>query len=151
LKLGAGGVGIPVNANDAQEHRLALMTGWAFFGSFGVCLILSGFAEHSPIAGLSGFATLIVGFLSHVVINSIYRAGFSQAQVALGMGSFTIGVLCYIASLLFNPGFSEADVTTGLVGFSGLAAAFVIYIVINYGVTGSYRMVYRLHAGERRR
>ena len=26
------------------------MTGWGFFGSFGVCLILSGFAEASPVS-----------------------------------------------------------------------------------------------------
>ena len=39
----------------------------------------------------------------------------------------------------------------GLVGFSGLAAAFVIYIIINYGVRESYQMVYRLHIEERRR
>jgi hypothetical protein len=144
-------VRIPLNANDAQEHRLAVMTSWAFFGSFGVCLILSGFAEESPIAGLSGFATLIVGFIAHVIINSIFRADFTQPQIALGLGSFTVGVLCYIASLLFNPGFGEIDVATGLVGFSALAATFVIYIVINYGVLGSYQMVYRMHAGERRR
>ena len=33
---------------------------------------------------------------------------------------------------------------------AALAAAFVIYIIINYGVRGSYQMVYRLHAEERR-
>ena len=140
-----------VNPNDAQEHRLAVMTGWAFFGSFGVCLILSGFAEHSLLAGLCGFAAVIVGFVAHVVINSIFRAGFTQPQIALGLGSYTAGVLCYIASLIVNPGFTEVDVATGLVGFSALAATFVIYIVLNYGVLGSYQMVYRLHAGERRR
>ncbi len=37
--------------SDAQEHRLAVMTAWAFFGAFGVCLILSGFAEDSLIGG----------------------------------------------------------------------------------------------------
>lgn len=76
---------------------------------------------------------------------------FPQAQIALGLGSFTVGVLCYIASVLFVPDFGETDVATGLVGFSALAATFVIYIIINYGVRGSYQMVYRLHAGDQRR
>ena len=31
-----------------------------------------------------------------------------------------------------------------------LAAAFVVYIIINYGVRGSFQMVYRMNAGERR-
>jgi hypothetical protein len=141
----------PVSTTDAQAHRLAVMTGWAFFASFGVCLILSGFAEDSLIAGLAGYATVIAGFIAHIIVNRIYGAGFTQPQIALGLGSFTVGVLCYIASVLFNPTFGEIDVATGLVGFSALAAAFVIYIIINYGVRGSYQMVYRLHAAERRR
>jgi drug/metabolite transporter (DMT)-like permease len=140
-----------VNARDAQEHRLAVMTVWAAFGAFGVCLILSGFAEKSLIAGLAGYATLIAGFLAHVVVNSIYRVGFSQPQIALGLGSFTVGALCWLASVLFNPGFGEMNVATGLLGFTALAATFVAYIVINYGVRGSYQMVYRLHAQDRRR
>ena len=40
--------------DEAQEHRLAVITGWAFFGSFGLCLIISGFAEDSMLAGLVG-------------------------------------------------------------------------------------------------
>lgn len=139
-----------MSADDAREHRLAVMTAWAFFGAFGICLILSGFAEESAVAGLSGFALMIAGFVAHVIVNRIYHAGFSQPQVALELGVFTVGALCYIVSVLFDPGFSEADVTMGLVGLTALAAAFVIYIIINYGVRGSYQMVYRLHDAERR-
>jgi hypothetical protein len=138
------------HTDAAQEHRLAVMTAWAFFGSFGVCLILSGFAEDSVVAGLVGYLTIIVGFLAHVLINYIYRARFTQPQIALGLGAFTVGAFCYIASVLVNPDFGEIDVATGLIGFSALAAAFVIYIIINYGVRGSYQMVYRMHAQERR-
>ncbi len=134
-----------------RDHRLATMTGWGFFGSFGICLILSGFAEDSLVAGLSGFGLLIAGFVVHIIVNRIYGTGFSQPQIALGLGAFTVGVLSFIASVLFNGAFGEVDVAIGLVGFSALAAAFVLYIVVNYGVRGSYQMVYRLHGEERRR
>ncbi len=130
---------------DAQEHRLAVMTVWAFFGAFGICLILSGFTEDSPLAGLGGFAMIIAGFIAHVIANRVYATGFTQPQIALGLGGFAVGALCYIASVLFNPGFGEADVGIGLLGFTALASAFVIYIIVNYGVRGSYQMVYRLH------
>jgi hypothetical protein len=126
------------------------MTVWAFFGSFGICLILSGFAENSMVAGLAGFLLIIAGFLAHVLINYVFAGNFTQAQIALALGAFTVGVLCYIASVLVNPGFTEIDVATGLVGFTALAATFVIYIIINYGVRGSYQMVNRMHVGDRR-
>jgi len=138
-----------MTAADAREHRLAVMTAWAFFGAFGVCLILSGFSEESLLAGLSGFAAIIAGFVAHVIINRIFAADFSQPQVALGLVAFTVGALCYIASVLFDPGFGETDVATGLVGFTALASAFVIYIIVNYGVRGSYQMVYRLNGAGR--
>jgi hypothetical protein len=133
-----------------REHRLAVMSAWGLFGPFGICLILSGFAEPSMLAGLAGFATVILGFVAHVLINFIFRRSFSQAQIALGLGAYVVGVLCYLASVVADPGFNETDVTTGLSGFTALAATFVVYIVINYGVRGSYQMVYRLHAEERR-
>ncbi|HXT09854.1 MAG TPA: hypothetical protein VN715_23350 [Roseiarcus sp.] len=141
----------PRAAPASREHRLAVMTGWALFASFGVCLILSGFSEPSMIAGLAGFALLIAGFVAHIVVNAIFGAGFTPPQIALGLGAYTVGALCYIASVLFDPSFGEIDVATGLIGFSGLAGAFVLYIVVNYGVRGSYRMVYRQHAAERGR
>lgn len=137
--------------DDAQEHRLATMTNWAFCGAFGVCLILSGFAEDSLVAGLAGFATLAAGFVAHIVVNRIYGGDFSYPQIALGLVAFTVGVLCFIVSILLNPGFGEIDIAIGLVGFSALAAAFVIYIVINYGLRGSYQMVYRANVDERRK
>ncbi len=130
---------------EAQEHRLAAMTNWAFFGSYGICLILSGFAEASMIAGLAGFAALISGFAAHIVINRIFRVGFNQPEIALALGSFVVGVLCYLASVLVDPSFGEANAASGLIGFSALAAAFVIYVIVNYGVRGSYQMIYRLH------
>jgi hypothetical protein len=93
---------------------------------------------------------IIVAFIAHVIINRIYGADFSQPQVALGLGAFTVGALCYIASVLFSPVFGETDIAVGLVGFTALASAFVIYIILNYGVRGSYQMVYRLNRAERR-
>ncbi len=134
-----------------EEHRLAVMTNWGFLGAFGVCLILSGFAEGSLLAGLAGFACLIAAFVAHVIVNRIFRAGFSQAQIALGLALFTVGALCFISSALFNPSFAEVDAEIGLVGFTALAASFIVYIMINYGVRESYAMVYRASVRERGR
>ena len=135
---------------DRSEHRLAVMTSWAFFTSFGFCFVFSGFSDSAPVAGLIGFACFAAGFIGHVIINRIFRVGFSNSQVALGLTSFTASVLCFIAACIFDPAFGALDVLIGLAGFGAVGASFVVYIMVNYGVRGSYAMMHRLHVQERR-
>jgi hypothetical protein len=139
-----------MTASESSEHRLAVMTNWAFFASFGFCFVLSGFSESQPIAGLAGFAIFVGGFIAHVIINRIFGAGFSNAQIALGLTIFTVSVLSFIASSLFDPSFNEMDVFVGLAGFGAIMSCFIIYVMINYGVRESYAMMHRLHSQERR-
>jgi hypothetical protein len=139
-----------MNALDSSEHRLAVMTTWAFFASFGFCFVLSGFSGSQPVAGLAGFAVFVAAFIVHVIINRIFSVGFSNAQIALGLTIFTISVLSFIASSLFDPAFSETDVLVGLAGFGALMSCFIVYVMINYGVRESYAMMHRLHSQERR-
>jgi hypothetical protein len=139
-----------MSASDSSEHRLAVMTNWAFFASFGFCFVLSGFSGNQPIAGLAGFAIFVAGFVAHVIINRIFGVGFSNAQIALGLTIFTVSVLSFIASSLFDPAFSEADVLVGLAGFGAIMSCFIVYVMINYGIRESYAMMHRLHSQERR-
>ncbi|CAN5202079.1 hypothetical protein BH10PSE7_BH10PSE7_13850 [soil metagenome] len=138
------------SASAPLEHRLAIMTNWAFFASFGFCFILSGFAGSEPIAGLAGFAAFVAGFIAHIIINRIFRVGFTSPQVALGLIVFTMSVIGFAASWIFDPSFSDADVLIGIVGFGAIMACFIVYIMINYGVRESYAMMHRLHRHERR-
>jgi hypothetical protein len=133
-----------------QEHRLAIMTNWSFFASFGFCLALSGFSESNPFAGVAGFGAFTTAFIGHVVINRIFRADFTNAQIALGLTAFTAAVVVFVASCVFDPHFGEINVGVGLVGFTTLMACFIVYVMINYGVRGSYAMMHRLHRQERR-
>ena len=50
-------------------RRLAVMTNWALFGSFGLCFTLTGFSAADLLAGLFGFALLAAAFGAHIVIN----------------------------------------------------------------------------------
>ncbi len=117
------------------------MTNWAFFGGFGVCLVLSGLADGDlPVAG-SGFAGFVAGFIAHIIINRIFGTGFTQPQIALGLAAFTVGVLCFIASAIFDPAFGEADSRSGSSVSARSTAASSATSSINYGVRGSYEMV----------
>ncbi len=132
------------------EHRLAIMTNWALFAGFGICFVLSGFSHDDPSIGLFGFALFVAGFVAHIIINRIFNVGFSNSQVALGLAAFVVGALSFIASCLFNPRFGQTDVFVGLSGLSAIMGCFVIYVLINYGVRGSYVMIDRLNARGRR-
>ena len=129
-----------------QEHRLAIMTSWALWAGFGLCFVLSGFSGIDPVIGLIGFSCFVAGFISHVIINRIFSTGFTTPQVSLALVAFVVAVLGFVARSLSDPSFGEKNVLVGLVGFSAIIACFVVYIMINYGIRGSYAMIDRLNA-----
>lgn len=140
-----------MTASASLEHRLAMMTNWAFFASFGFCFVMSGFTGSSLIAGFAGFSAFVVGFVVNVIINRTYGVGFTNPQIALGLALFTISIIGFIASWIFDPSFDDTDVFIGIVGFGAIMACFIVYVVINYGVRESYAMMHRLHMHERHR
>ena len=119
------------------EHRLAVMTNWAFFGSFGLCFTLSGFSAADLLAGLFGFALLAAAFGAHVIINHLFRTRFSKGEVALGFIAFIVSVLGFVLSWLALPHFETVNIAIGLAGFSLLFACFLFYLVAHHGVRGS--------------
>ena len=91
-----------------------------------------------------------MGFVAHIIVNRIFSVGFSNSQVALGLAAFVVGALNFIASCIFDPTFGQTDVFVGLIGFSAIMGSFVVYVLINYGIRGSYVMIDRLNARGRR-
>jgi hypothetical protein len=133
-----------------SESLLAIMTNWALFAGFGVCFVLSGLVDSDLVTGLIGFASFLAGFGAHIIINRIFASGFTGPQVALALGAFTAGVLCFIVGALFDPGFTATDLVIGIAGFGALVCGFMAYVLINYGIQGSYEMLHQLHRQERR-
>lgn len=134
----------------SEESQLAVMTSWMFFAAFGFCFALSGLADSDPLMGLIGFAAFAAGFAAHIIINRIFGIGFTVPQVALGLAAFTVAALCFSLAALFNSAFTRADFLIGFVGFGALAVCFLGYVLINYGIRGSYEMLHRLHSQGRR-
>ena len=99
--------------------------------------------------GLVGFACFVAGFISHVIINRIFSTGFTTPQVSLALLAFVVAVLGFIFQSVSDPSFGEKNVLVGLVGFSAIIACFVVYIMINYGIRGSYAMIDQLNTRGR--
>jgi hypothetical protein len=129
---------------QANEHRLAVITGWALFGGFAFCCVVSGFAGGSLLAGLGGFALFIVGFVAHVILNGIYQKDFSAGEAALGFVVFVVGALGFIGSLLFDPSFDGVDLAIGLAGFAAIFVSVMFYMFAKYGTRGTFTLFDRI-------
>jgi hypothetical protein len=126
------------------EQRVAAYTNWAFFGSFGFCLALSGFAGSDLLAGLAGFAIVLLGFAVHLIINQIFGTRFTSGEIALGLILFGLSMIGFIGSWLFDPNFTDVNMVIGLVGFGSIVVSFIATIFIKFGIRESYLMIHRV-------
>lgn len=124
-----------------DERRLAVMTNWGFFGSFGLCFALTGFRHGDALAGLAGFALLAAAFGAHVIINQIWRTKFTKGEVALGFVVYALSLTSFVVSWIALPEFGGANIAIGLLGFGLLLGAFLFYMIANHGVRGSIDMI----------
>ena len=123
-----------------RERQLAVMTNWAFLGSFGLCFAISGFSGGSLLFGLLGFALFATAFGAHVIINLIFNTRFSKGEVALGLIVFVVSVLSFVITWIALPDLGAVNIAIGLTGFGLLFACFGFYMVVNHGVRGSIAM-----------
>ena len=126
------------------EKRLAVVTNWGFFASFGMCSLLSGFSGAQWWLGLLGYAALVAGFIGHLIINRVFDTGFTGGEISFGLVAFGVSALSFIGSWLFDPGFGSVNLGIGLVGCAALTTCLVAYLVIKYGLRGSYVMIHSL-------
>jgi hypothetical protein len=131
------------------EKRLAVVTNWSLFASFGMCFVLSGFSAANWGLGLLGYGLLVAGFVGHLVVNHVFETGFSPGEIALGLVLFGISALSFIASALLDPRFGSENLGLGLTGFAALAACMVFYLVIRYGMRGTWDLIHSLRQRAR--
>jgi hypothetical protein len=120
-----------------MERTLAVMTLWAWLGSLGLCLILTGFRMPHLVLGLSGFAVVLAAACGHVILNRIYGTRFAEGEVALGFAIFIVSVLMFVAAWIGSREFGTVRIAIGLGGFGALFAALVAYMTLSFGVRGS--------------
>lgn len=127
-----------------MEHRLAVITSWAFFGAFAFCFVVDGFSYGNLAPGLFGFFLFIVAFVAHVIINWVYRKDFTAGQAALGFVVFVVAALSFVGSLIFDPHFGSVNLTLGLAGFGAIFVSFIFYMFARFGMRGSFTLFDRI-------
>lgn len=132
-----------MNSVEAIESRVAVYTNWALFGSFGFGFTVSGFSDGNFVLGFIGFVLFLIGFCAHLIIQRIFGTNFSKGEVALALTIFSISVLAFVGSWLFDPRFDKMGSLIGLTGFGSIVIGLIVYLVTKFGLKESYSMIRR--------
>lgn len=119
--------------------RHALVTAlWLGFAFLAVTLLKLGI-EHANLWALSlGFASVLVGFIAHVLVNIVFRTLFTPREVALGLFVFAICLLWFGLAVIFYPQHRISLFLPIALGFVALTTAVIFTMITWLGVRGAF-------------
>ena len=125
-------------ANRAGVERgILVFSIWATLGFLGMGFWLEGAAREAMRISLLGIALILAAFVAHIVVNAVYRQGFTRGETALGIGVYGLMALLYVLARL-QGGMNATAAQAGLALFGLLAAGFVTYLATRHGVRGAF-------------
>jgi hypothetical protein len=119
------------------ERDLLVFSIWAVLGFGGLAFLLEGFSRDSYFVSLAGIAAIVSGFVAHIVVNAIFNCSFRPGEAALGIGTFGVLALAFIAGWA-SGGLSRMDYFSGLTLFAVLAFGLLAYLSTRYGMRGAF-------------
>lgn len=120
-----------------DRHALALAI-WLSAGFIATVLLVHAFDGGSPWTAAGGFAAFLAGFVAHVIVNAVWRTGFTPRELALGLCLYGAGLVWFLLALLFGSVAAEhLFVPVGL-GFLAILIAVVFYLVTYFGVRRAF-------------
>ena len=119
--------------------RHALVTAlWLGFAFLAVTLLKLGI-EHANLWALSlGFASVLAGFIAHVLVNIVFRTLFTPREVALGLFVFAICLLWFGLAVIFYPQHRLSLFLPIALGFVALTTAVIFTMITWLGVRGAF-------------
>ena len=90
------------------ERDLLVFSIWAVLGFGGSAFLLEGFSRDSYFVSLAGIAAIVSGFVAHIVVNAIFHCSFRPGEAALGIGTFGVLALAFIAGWATGSGAASA-------------------------------------------
>lgn len=123
--------------SDLDRHAL-VMGVWLATGLLAAVFLIHAFGGGSVWAAAAGFAVLLAGFGAHVIVNAVWRTGFTPGELALGLCVYGAGLVWFLLSLLLgNVEAARLFVPIG-VGFIVILVAVVFYLVTFFGVRRTF-------------
>lgn len=123
--------------NPVIERSVLVFSTWTALGVLSLALFLEGLEANQYGTALAGILLLIAAFVAHMVINALYRTGYTAGETALGLATF--GVVALLVVIGFATGrLDERDFLACLSLVALLVVGFLSYLVTRYGLRGAY-------------
>ncbi len=119
------------------ERGILVFSIWATLGFLGLGFWLEGMARDMMVLSFVGIALMVAAFVAHIIVNAVYRQGFSRGETALGIGLYGLAALLYVGGRLQGT-MSTTGARSGLALFGVLAAGFIAYLATRHGVRGAF-------------
>ena len=134
---------------DRHAFVMALWLGFAFLA---VTLLKLGIEHVSWWALGFGFASMLVGFIAHVLVNVAFGTRFTQKEVALGLSVFAICLLWFGLAVIFYPQHRVGLFVPIAIGFMTLTASVIFTMITWLGLRGAFESfdIIRRFAPEKR-
>lgn len=124
-------------ANHDVDRQILVFSIWASLGFLGLGVFLEGLSRDSWSVSAIGVGVVVAAFAAHMVVNALFRTGFTRGETALGIGVYGLLGLVFIAAVL-SGSTTAADNYSGLTMFGALGAGFLAYLVTRHGLRGAF-------------
>jgi hypothetical protein len=120
-----------------DRHAL-VMALWLGFAFLAVTLMKLGIEYASWWALSLGFASVLAGFIAHVLVNVVFKTLFTPKEVALGLSVFAVCLLWFGLAVIFYPQHRLSLFLPIALGFVALTAAVIFTMITWLGVRGAF-------------
>lgn len=131
------------------ERSVLVFTTWVALGMLSLTLFLEGVELDNYWVALAGTLFLVLAFCAHMIINAIYRTGYSAGETALGLTSFAVIALLVVVGFITGQ-LDEQDFMACLTLFVVLLLGFLSYLITRYGLRGAYSAFHHRAEVEKR-
>jgi hypothetical protein len=123
---------------DALDRHALVMAVWLPLILVAATAFHYGFHANAWPFVAAGFATLIVAFAGHVIVNVIRGTEFTERELALGLVVYCAAALAVGFAMLFSPVFRSDFALTASLGLVGTAAAIILTMILWLGPRGAF-------------
>jgi hypothetical protein len=120
-----------------DRHAL-VMALWLGFAFLAVTLLKLGIDHVNWWALSLGFASVLAGFIAHVLVNVVFNTLFTPREVAFGLFVFAVCLLWFGLSVMFYPQHRLDLFLPIALGFVALSAAVLFTMITWLGVRGAF-------------